>query len=83
MTTLAFLEQEDRNRNLVLDEWVCVLLRGGGFRPCRIAKVRSSLGPEHFCKLVELKRPIQGWRLARAEAKEWAEDLGLAFKDWP
>ena len=80
---MGFVTDEDRNQQRIVDEFICVLLKGGGFRPCRIVKVRSRLGSEIYAKLVSQQEPYQSWSLAEAEAREWAELEKVRFIDWP
>jgi hypothetical protein len=67
----------------VLQRWVCVLLRGGGFRPCIIERVRPSLGSEIHERIVEMKPAFMSAAVACAEAEEWAELNGETYRPWP
>ncbi len=60
-----------------------VLLKAGGLRP-----VLMELRPDRFTgdkrrNLLAVREPYQSYALAEAEAMEWAEDEGIAYRsDW-
>ena len=81
--SLAFISTSDRSELRIIDEWFCVLLRGGGFRPCHVAKVRTRLGSDVSERLIWMDEPYQSWQLAREEARYQAEKCQVKFRDWP